>query len=147
MCASTSCIDASIIRHFCVSSSTLGVGDKVVCLISKRTIVSAYSEFEMKVILEVIALYADGLLLYIPKHIRLDDCIDITKTNIEKFGIAKKFIGSRCFYITEHKVAKIYAKLDGMCCQRCKEFFPMAVPNQEDGKTMLCFLCRKYKYR
>jgi hypothetical protein len=31
---------------------------------------------------------------------------------------------------------------DGLNCIRCKEFYPYAVSNQEDGKTLICFSCR-----
>lgn len=130
-----------------MGTTPFGVGDRVICLILGRDIVSSgIGKFDRKVILEIISLYADGLLVFIPKGIRLDDCIDITKANADKFGVAKRFIGSRCFYITEHKVVSIYSRMDGMCCKRCQDFYPMASPNQEDG-TMLCWLCRTYKYR
>lgn len=31
---------------------------------------------------------------------------------------------------------------DGLPCIKCKEFYPYAVANQEDGKTLICFACR-----
>lgn len=31
---------------------------------------------------------------------------------------------------------------DGLNCKRCKEFYPYAEANQEDGKTLICFSCR-----
>lgn len=30
---------------------------------------------------------------------------------------------------------------DGMSCKSCKEFYPMAEPNQSDG-TLICYSCR-----
>jgi len=30
---------------------------------------------------------------------------------------------------------------DGCTCKKCKEFFPYAEPNQEDG-TLVCYACR-----
>ena len=30
---------------------------------------------------------------------------------------------------------------DGMNCKSCKEFYPMAEPNQSDG-TLICYSCR-----
>lgn len=32
-------------------------------------------------------------------------------------------------------------KSDGCNCKKCKEFFPYAEPNQEDG-TLICYACR-----
>lgn len=31
---------------------------------------------------------------------------------------------------------------DGCFCKKCKDFFPYAEPNQEDG-TLVCYACRK----
>ncbi len=41
------------------------------------------------------------------------------------------------------KVAKVKPNdgRDGCDCVRCKEFYPFAEPNQEDG-TLICFACR-----
>ncbi len=33
------------------------------------------------------------------------------------------------------------AKSDGCTCKKCKEFYPYAEPNQEDG-TLICYGCR-----
>lgn len=38
------------------------------------------------------------------------------------------------------EVKKIKNK-DGCSCRKCKEFFPYAEPNQEDG-TLVCWSCR-----
>jgi hypothetical protein len=32
---------------------------------------------------------------------------------------------------------------DGCICKKCKEFYPYAEPNQEDG-TLICYGCRKH---
>jgi hypothetical protein len=125
----------------------LRVGDQVICLIQSKSIVNAYdATYERKQIFEIIALYADGLLLYVPTDVILIDCFDITKLNYQKFGINKRFIGSQCYYITDHKVVGIHERADGMSCIRCGEFFPMAEANLPDG-TMKCWQCRVYKYR
>lgn len=34
---------------------------------------------------------------------------------------------------------------DGMLCQKCKNFYEFAEPNQEDG-SMICYSCRKNPY-
>lgn len=36
---------------------------------------------------------------------------------------------------------------DGEKCAKCKEFTMMAEPNQSDGKTFICYLCRKDPWR
>lgn len=33
-------------------------------------------------------------------------------------------------------------KCDGCFCVKCKNFFPYAIPNQDDGITMICWSCR-----
>jgi len=35
---------------------------------------------------------------------------------------------------------------DGLICQKCKDFFEFAEPNQEDG-SLICYSCRKDPYR
>lgn len=35
---------------------------------------------------------------------------------------------------------------DGMLCQKCKNFYEFAEPNQEDG-SMVCYTCRRNPYR
>ena|ERR1700679_2675106 len=31
---------------------------------------------------------------------------------------------------------------DGCNCKKCKEYFPYAEPNQEDGVSLICYACR-----
>lgn len=43
--------------------------------------------------------------------------------------------------------ALIKAGPDGCNCKVCKEFYDMAVPNQPDGKTLICWSCRQNPMR
>lgn len=42
---------------------------------------------------------------------------------------------------TPPEPAKPAVKSDGCHCKKCKEFYPYAEPNQEDG-TLICYSCR-----
>lgn len=42
---------------------------------------------------------------------------------------------------TEEAEAKKKDNRDGCDCKKCKEFYPYAEPNQEDG-TLICYRCR-----
>ena len=41
----------------------------------------------------------------------------------------------------EEPAAKKKDNRDGCDCKKCKEFYPYAEPNQEDG-TLICYRCR-----
>lgn len=38
-------------------------------------------------------------------------------------------------------VEEIKEKSDGCTCKKCREYFPYAEPNQDDG-TLICYACR-----
>ena len=43
--------------------------------------------------------------------------------------------------ITEAEPVAKKKNKDGETCKKCKEFYPFAEPNQEDG-TLVCYSCR-----
>jgi len=122
-------------------------GDRIVCMIRDRAIINAtevlYDEIR---IFDIIIPYAEGLILYVPDDAKLDDCMELNSFNCIRFNIDFKFMGCRAYYITGYKVFQVYSRIDGMCCARCKDFFSMAEPNQENG-TMICYSCRANPYR
>jgi hypothetical protein len=127
--------------------ATYSPGDRVYCLVKDSVIVN-YDEaiYDFKYIFDIVSIYAQGYMAYVPVGITLTDSLTVLISNFEKFNMDKKFIGSIVYYITDYKIVNIYGKLDGLCCVRCGEFYPMAVANFPDG-TLKCWLCRNYKYR
>jgi hypothetical protein len=122
-------------------------GDQVVCLIRDKAIVNASDlEYDLKAVFDVLTTYAEGLILYVPRAIQLDDCMFLNVYNCDRFNLDHKFLNSLSYYITEYKVYEVYQQIDGLCCNRCKDFFPMATGNQKDG-TLLCFSCRQNPWR
>lgn len=122
-------------------------GDQVVCLIRDKTIVNASDiDYDLRFVFDVITTYAEGLILYVPTDLQLNDCMLLNAYNCERFNIDRKFLDSLSYYITEYKVVEIYQQIDGMCCARCKDFFPMSEPNQANG-TLLCYSCRQNPWR
>jgi hypothetical protein len=122
-------------------------GDKIVCHIKNNKIVNIYEEvWDINKVFEIIAVYDNGYCIYVPISFYLEEVFELTISNHRKFNANKKFIGSKVVKIDDHRIFAIHSKIDGMCCNRCEEFYQMAEPNCEDG-TMLCWLCRAYKYR
>jgi hypothetical protein len=120
-------------------------GDRVVCHIANGAILSVYSdEWEYKHIFEIIALYDGDYMVYIPSSIFIKRPINITASNHKKYNIDKKFIDSEVCQISNDKIVSIYARADGMQCDICKDFYPMAEPNQPDG-GLVCWSCTHYK--
>lgn len=121
-------------------------GDRVICHIKDGKIVSNYEDkWEDKDIFDIISLYEEGYIIYVPGSIFLKETISIDRHNHKKYNLDKKFIDSTACFISDYKVVSIYSKIDGMPCIRCKEFFNMAEPNQADG-TLLCWSCTKYPF-
>lgn len=121
-------------------------GDKVVCRIKEGVIVNSYDDdWESEVIFEIICIYEDGYLIYIPTNFFLKDSLTLTKENFKKFNVDKKFIDSEVYYITDYRIVKLHTKIDGMCCAKCGEFSGYAAANREDG-TFVCWSCKAYPY-
>lgn len=122
-------------------------GDQVICLIRAKAIVNASDlEYDLKAVFDVLTTYAEGLILYVSSDLQLDDCMFLNAYNCERFGLDKKFLGSLAYYITEYKVYEVYQQIDGLCCVKCKDFFPMAEANQSNG-SLLCYSCRQNPWR
>ena len=119
-------------------------GDKVVCPLKDGKIVSVYEmSFDTKEIFEIICMYDEGYLIYVPHTSIVGGmfCVDIA--NYKKYGLDIKYVNSNVCYISDYKIAAIHEKADGISCIECKEFFPMASSNKDDG-TFLCWACRMY---
>lgn len=129
-------------------STKLSPGDRVVCLVSAGAIINVYDDrWSDEYIFDIVCTYEGGYLIKVPSELvfKLRDSILIDNSNFDKFGADKRFIGDLVYYITDHKILSIYSKIDGMCCNKCQEFYPMAEANQENG-TMVCWNCRKYPF-
>jgi hypothetical protein len=125
---------------------SLATGDQVVCHLKDSCIISIYEgEFDSEFIFDIIAVYDDSYVIYVPYDMPLNDSVYINKTNYKLFNLDKKFIDSYVCRISEHKIARVHSKLDGMCCSKCLQFFGMATANQDDG-TLVCWNCFKYPH-
>lgn len=120
-------------------------GDRVVCRIKDNTIVNVYEEnWETESIFDVVSLYEEGYIVYLPEPNILKDSIYIGLHNHKKFNADKRFIDINAYYITDYKIIRIHKRIDGMRCAICDEFYHMATSNQENG-SMVCWVCRKYR--
>lgn len=119
-------------------------GDQVLCRIKDNVIVSTYNDlFDETQLFDVVGIYDETYILHVPSLLTLKDSIHINYNNHKKYGLESKFIDINVCLTAEHKILRIYYRMDGMCCRVCKDFHPMASPNQFDN-TLVCWRCRKY---
>lgn len=119
-------------------------GDSVVCRIKDSIIVSAYEDkWEEELVFDIMSMYEEGYMIYIPIDMYLRDCVHLTSSNHKKYNAEKRFIDSDAYYITDYKIIRIHRKLDGIRCMKCDTFCGMATSNRPDNK-LLCWHCSKY---
>ena len=125
----------------------LKVGDLVSCKIQLSTIVIPYRMFDELKTFVIVAATEHGYWLFVPHYYYLKGCVKVNNTRIKNLGIDKKYMDENIVYVQENFVFAVVKKQDGLCCKKCFDFFPYAVPNQEDKETLICFSCRQNKYR
>lgn len=121
-------------------------GDRVDCRVKASTIVSPYRSYDEIKTFEVVAIDSHGIWLYIPHYYVLKGTKVADQWTVKNLCIDKRFMGENIIQIQEGMVANVQARLDGIACKICKEFFPYAEGNQEDG-TLICYSCRQNPYR
>lgn len=121
-------------------------GDTVYCRVNAGTIVYAYvDKYEIIGSFEIISLLESGYLVKVPARMFLLNSFEATKANSKEYRIPNNFIGVNTHFITDAHISGIKSRKDGECCDRCKEFFPMAA-RKADG-SFKCFLCNLYRFR
>jgi hypothetical protein len=121
-------------------------GDRVDCRLKEGNIVVAYKDYDEVRTFEIIAVSDDDCYLFIPSYVLVKDSILLDSYRCKKLGADPRFVGEQVAFIGESMIHKISQRMDGMCCDRCQDFMPMAGPNQEDGKTFICWSCRANRY-
>jgi len=122
-------------------------GDRVDCRVKLNAIVSPYNpDYDEVVTFEIVAKDSSGVYLFVPQYRTLSGTVTVDKYLSRQLGIDKKFIGERIMYIQGSFIYKVSSILDGLFCAKCREFYMMAEPNQEDG-TLICWSCRQNPYR
>jgi hypothetical protein len=126
--------------------ASLKPGDRINCKIVAGVIVSAYQKYEEIRTLEIIGMDDFGYYLFVPQYLCVQNSVIVDHSRCRRIGIHPRFLGEQMCHIVEGMVYSIVQKLDGLCCERCQEFVPMAAPNQIDG-SFLCWSCRDNPYR
>lgn len=121
-------------------------GDRVDCRVKASTIVSPYRSYDEVKTFEIVAKDDHGYWLYVPHYYYLKGTVVADQYRCKNLGIDKKFLNENIILIQENLIANIQAKMDGMACICCKEFYPYAEPNRGDG-TLICYSCRQNPYR
>jgi len=122
-------------------------GDRIDCHVKSSTIVGPYKSYDEIKTFEIVAVdsYECGYYLYVPHYFLLKETTVVTSYSCKTLGINKKFLNENIVYIPENMVANIQERLDGIACCKCKDFYPFAASNQENG-TLICFSCRQNPY-
>jgi formylmethanofuran dehydrogenase subunit E len=119
-------------------------GDSVVCRIRDGCVISMYEGvWQEEVVFDIVSVYAEGYLIYIPQNMFLKDSIHIVK-DYKKYNAEKRFANSYVLYITDYNIIRTHTKMDGMRCRECDEFQNYATSNQTDG-SLICWSCTNYK--
>lgn len=117
-------------------------GDRVNCRLKGIEIVSANHDYDETKAFEIVAVGEYGYYLFVPVYYTVKDTVPIDKYRLNKLMIDDRFLGEDMVYIGEDMVYQVVQQLDGLNCSSCREFFPMAIANQEDD-TLVCYTCRQ----
>jgi hypothetical protein len=121
-------------------------GDQIICHLKNGQIISVYEdEWDGRHIFDIVSIYDNGYLIYIPQAMVIKESFEITKWNYKGLGTKIKFIGSTVCYITDHNIMGIYSKIDGVHCDECGEFYRFAEADKITDK-LTCWACRAYPY-
>lgn len=120
-------------------------GDRVDCRVKSSTIVSPYKNYDEIKTFEIVAVASGnaGYYLYVPQYYALRETFIADKYACKRLRIDKRFLDENIVHIDESMVAHVHAKLDGMKCSKCEDFYPFAEPNQPND-TLICWNCRQY---
>jgi hypothetical protein len=120
-------------------------GDVVSCRVRSAAIVSPYRTYDEIISFVIVAVDEHGYYLFVPYYLLLKETMIADQYKCRALGIDKRYLDENIIYIQENLIAAITSEQDGMACRVCKEFFPYAEANQEDG-TLICFSCRANPY-
>jgi hypothetical protein len=123
----------------------LKAGDTITCKLKDAVVVSPYSDFDETKSFLIIAVDTLGYYLYVPHYFYVKYSVVVDKYKCRNLGIELKFLDEEMVYIQDNMVNTIERQLDGMSCQKCKEFFQYAKPNQTDG-SLICYICLQHCY-
>jgi hypothetical protein len=109
-------------------------------------IVNAYDDYIDLYTFEIVAADREGYYIFVPHYIYLNGGLTATAHRCRELNIDPAFIGENISYILDCYACRVVSEIDGIKCSRCKDFFGMAAPNQDDG-TFLCKACIQNPYR
>lgn len=137
------------------------IGDKLICRVNEdETIIfdmdwddERYNKFKTK-LFEVIGIFRDHYILLVPTTITSSSLLDKdTASSLEemsedessnKLVFDPKHFGKHILLLREKSVGgrEVYDPYDHpLQCLMCEEYFPWALPNQEDD-SFICWVCR-----
>jgi len=125
----------------------LKIGDRIICRLREKTVVNPYTtDYDEETSFDIIAVDNFGYYLYIPPYTFMKGSVRVDSFLLKQLALDKKFLGDDILYIREGFVYKVKSVIDGCSCDKCKDFFYQAAPNQENGR-FICWSCRNNPYR
>jgi len=118
-------------------------GDLISCKIQSSTIVIPYRKYDEIKTFTIVSATEHGYYVFVPHFYYLNGCVKVNSIRIKNLNIDKKYMDENIAYVQENFIFALVKKQDGLCCKICFEFFPYAVPNQEDKETLICYACRQ----
>lgn len=128
------------------------IGDRITCKIRGNSIVpSNAGNYDVDLPFYIIGVDEKNakMIVYIPSCMAIKSAFNIKEEHLVKYNIDPYYLDQKGSSVGPHMVIRAQVTRtgeDGMICNRCKEFFPMAEPNQDDG-TMRCYSCRTDPWR
>jgi hypothetical protein len=125
----------------------LKIGTCIICRLREKTVINPYtSDYDQEASFDIIASDNLGYYLYIPPYTFIKGSVRADSFLLKQLSLNKKYLGDEILYIREGFVYKVKSEVDGCTCDRCKDFFHQAAPNQ-DNDGFLCWSCRADPYR
>lgn len=103
-------------------------------------------DYDQIIVVEILAEVNGGYVVFLPSIHTLKNSFILDKQQCKRYCIPERFADSNGLYVLEDQVFRLHKRMEGCCCNRCKEFCHLAEPNCEDGK-MICYACRCNPYR
>lgn len=121
-------------------------GDRVDVRVKSSLIVSPYKNYDEIKTFEIVAIDDGAYYLYVPHYYYLKDLMVADKHRCNRLGINLRFLNENIVYVQDNMICNVHSLMEGVKCNKCKEFYTYASANQPDD-TFICYSCTFNPYR